>query len=192
MGLLTDAAISYSYHKSAVNQYAALIVDAARAYGVPPQIVAGIMSRESGGGTLLSPKGPAGTGDGGHGHGLMQIDDRSHGAFINSGKWKIPRDNINYGTALLAAYRVQAVEKGVPSPAALYVALAGYNRGLTGAARAFLSGSDPDAGTTKANYAHDVLARAELWKDDYAPTGAELKALKAALPLALAWILGWI
>jgi len=37
-----------------------------------------VMDRESFGGELLHPRGPTGTGDKGHGRGLMQIDDRAH------------------------------------------------------------------------------------------------------------------
>jgi hypothetical protein len=37
-----------------------------------------ICDRESGGGEYLQPRGPTGKGDGGHGHGLMQLDDRFH------------------------------------------------------------------------------------------------------------------
>lgn len=49
--------------------------------GVDALDLAAIMDRESRGGEALEPKGPAGTGDGGHGLGLMQIDDRAHARF---------------------------------------------------------------------------------------------------------------
>src|SRR5215210_2612007 len=40
-------------------------------------------------------------GDGGHGYGLMQIDDRSYPDFIRSGDWKDPRKNIFKGAEVL-------------------------------------------------------------------------------------------
>ena len=40
-------------------------------------------------------------GDGGHGYGLMQIDDRSYPDFIKSGDWKDPRENIFKGAEVL-------------------------------------------------------------------------------------------
>ena len=51
---------------------------AEQVYGVDPLLVLAVMDRESLGGEALQPRGPTGTGDHGHGRGLMQIDDRAH------------------------------------------------------------------------------------------------------------------
>jgi hypothetical protein len=76
-------------------------------YGVDPFLLAAICDRESLGGEALTPKGPKGTGDHGHGRGLMQIDDRTHHGFIH-GKfdegtplWHDPTFSILYAGRLL-------------------------------------------------------------------------------------------
>lgn len=77
--------------------------------GVSPVLIAAIMDVESGFGTLLSPTGPSGKGDGGHGHGLMQIDDRTHGAFLaqrdsnGTPKWADPYENVKYAVGVYKA-----------------------------------------------------------------------------------------
>lgn len=76
-------------------------------WGLDPLLVLAICDKESGGGHFLSPRGPAGKGDNGHGHGLMQIDDRYHPTFIEAvgpdGKplWQKPPFNIGYAAELL-------------------------------------------------------------------------------------------
>jgi hypothetical protein len=67
-----------------------------------PVLLAAIMDVESRFGDALTPPGPAGKGDGGHGHGLMQIDDRTHGTFLaqkmpdGTPKWANPYENVKY------------------------------------------------------------------------------------------------
>lgn len=51
-------------------------------YGQDPLLLLAIIERESAGGEALKPRGPGGRGDGGHGYGLAQIDDRFHPSFI--------------------------------------------------------------------------------------------------------------
>ena len=67
-------------------KYELIIRKVAAQYQIPPALIAGIGSRESHWGLALSPVGPTGTGDNGHGRGLMQIDDRWHKDFIESEK----------------------------------------------------------------------------------------------------------
>jgi len=74
---------------------------AAELYDLDWIALAAIMERESGGGEMLTPRGPSGTGDGGHGRGLMQIDDRWHPLFIASGLWRAPEFNVVYAARLL-------------------------------------------------------------------------------------------
>jgi hypothetical protein len=133
-------------------------------------LLAGVMDRESRGGDVLSPRGPAGTGDVGHGRGLMQIDDRPYHLteddprynqkeaarsvvrmdFIESGDWADPVKNIAFGAAHLRFYYDQADS--------LPAAIAAYNAGPKA-----LTARDPDSVTTGGNYSRDVQARAAGW-----------------------------
>lgn len=75
--------------------------------GVDAYVLAAICDQESRGGDALQPRGPAGTGDHGHGRGLMQIDDRWHKGFIvaryPNGRclWTDASANIDYAARLL-------------------------------------------------------------------------------------------
>lgn len=71
--------------------------------GVDPFLIFGFGDRETLWGTTrdLSQPGPAGTGDGGHGHGLMQIDDRSWGTWLASNDWTDPYTNVKKGVQIL-------------------------------------------------------------------------------------------
>lgn len=82
-------------------RYALEIWCAAALYHVDPVVLAAILERESRGGDALTPQGPRGTGDGGHGRGLMQIDDRWHGPFIATGLWREPPFALLYAARLL-------------------------------------------------------------------------------------------
>lgn len=82
-------------------RYALEIWCAAALYRVDPIVLAAILERESLGGDALTPPGPRGTGDGGHGRGLMQIDDRWHRAFVATGLWREPPFSLLYAARLL-------------------------------------------------------------------------------------------
>ena len=127
-----------------------------------PSIVAGIGSRESAWGLVLSPRGPAGTGDGGHGRGLMQIDDRYHQTFINSGLWSNPQENIRYAIdqVLSRNYDSLARNTNLQGIDLLRGAIAAYNSGLTNVMKALGQGLDVDHYTTGQDYSWDVLNRA--------------------------------
>ena len=56
-----------------------------------PELVAAIIDRESNGDpNVVSPDG---------GHGLMQIDERYHKAWLDLNLWRIPLENIRYGVS---------------------------------------------------------------------------------------------
>lgn len=150
-------------------QWAPQMLAAELCYGVDPYTMAAILDRESRGGDLLLPRGPAGTGDRGHGHGLAQIDDRSHASFLEAkfpnGKslWQDPAFNILYGAKLLWL-NLKATEGDS------LVSIAGYNCGLGAARRAVkekfpLDGTEEqkiaalDSVTASGNYLSDVLKR---------------------------------
>jgi hypothetical protein len=108
-----------------VGKYVFLLADAAKKYGVPSSLLAGIMWRESNGGAALRPPGPTGTGDFtprgpnstyfkyanpqtglppdglGWGRGLMQIDYGVHNAWITSNDWGNAPINIGKAAEIL-------------------------------------------------------------------------------------------
>lgn len=138
-------------------QYADQFLAGELCYGVPATLLAAVCDRESRGGTLLNPPGPGGTGDSGHGRGLMQIDDRSHGSYL-LGKfsdgvplWKSPSFNVLYAAWLLRTN----YNKTNGSWAA---AVAAYNAGLPRVLKVLPNGN-LDGLTTGGNYVSDVLAR---------------------------------
>jgi soluble lytic murein transglycosylase-like protein len=91
----------------------------------------------------------------------MQIDDRWH-EFARTGNWRDAEDNIDYGTALLAAnIKRYAAEWRIPGYDRLRAALAAYNCGCGRVDRAIARYSDVDYYTTGRDYSSDVLARAE-------------------------------
>lgn len=78
--------------------YAPQIASAAARYGLDPRLLAAVAAQETGG-----PGSNAGrnvVGDGGHGHGLFQIDDRSH-EFASSPQAMNPASNADYAAGML-------------------------------------------------------------------------------------------
>lgn len=104
-------------------------ISAELCYNIDVPTLAAICERESLGGEALTPKGPTGTGDHGHGHGLMQIDDRSHGGFLSARfwdgvrLWQDPCFNILFAARLLR-WNLNATEDDLP------LSIAAYNCGL--------------------------------------------------------------
>jgi hypothetical protein len=129
--------------------------------------MAAIVDRESRGGDALTPPIPLGTGDGGHGKGLAQIDDRAHHRFTvatfddaRTHLWTDPTFNVLYGARLLSTGH--KISKSWP------VAIAAYNAGLLKAMRILKARVDPgeialiaslDRITTGGDYVSDVLRR---------------------------------
>ncbi|NEQ96325.1 MAG: SH3 domain-containing protein [Cyanothece sp. SIO2G6] len=145
------------------SSYKPLIEAAASRYDwLAPSVVAGIGSRESAWGRFLSPTGPSGTGDGGHGRGLMQIDDRYHPSFINSGLWTDAKSNINYAidNVLSQSYDYLDANTNLEGKDLLRGAIAAYNAGLSSVTLALSQGLDIDYYTTGQDYSWDVLNRA--------------------------------
>ncbi len=78
--------------------YAPQIATAAARHGLDPRLLAAVAAQETGG-----PGTNAGAnvdGDGGHGHGLFQIDDRYH-SFARSAAAEDPADNADYAAGML-------------------------------------------------------------------------------------------
>lgn len=147
-------------------------LEAARlCYAIDPHTLAAILDRESRGGNALSPNGPTGTGDKGHGRGLAQVDDRAHPTFIAAKApdghplWQDPTANILFG-ALVLRTALEHFSWDYPP------AICAYNAGISAAAEACrgfdaCSGSPErisalDAVTTGGNYVTDTLRRRDL------------------------------
>lgn len=119
--------------------------------------LAAICDRESVGGLILRPRGPAGLGDNGHGHGLMQIDDRSFPEFCASEDWKDPLKNIFFGAGVLYDKwkEVRDTQGGI----------AAYNCGAWNVKKAKERGFDVDHYTTHHDYSKDVMERAARFRE---------------------------
>ena len=153
-----------------------LITAISDSYGLPAALVGAIVSRESGGGRLLGKNGcPPGTGDRGHGRGLMQIDDRWHTGFLGIGDlWTYPAANISYGCWILRT-NLDWVERrqeftGMSEEEQLRTAVAAYNTGPGRVSRAVREGKGVDYYTFGGDYSEDVFHRKSTlakmgWKD---------------------------
>jgi len=116
-------------------------------------------------------------GDGGHGRGWLQIDDRFHREFLathrgcDSGSFTPTHDSAAangrvptltagtiYAIGLLRANMRFARSNGVPEAKVLRFAVAAYNAGAAGAL-AGLEEGDVDGRTTGRDYSKDVFAR---------------------------------
>ena len=145
----------------AAQKYRSFVEEGADKFGFPLSIIAGVGSRESHWGLILNPPEPAGTGDFGHGRGLMQIDDRAHPRFISTGKWKDPKENILYGCQVLADSRAFMQRRtNLQGKELLRGALAGYNAGPGNALKGWRDRGNVDFFTAGRDYGKNVLSRA--------------------------------
>jgi hypothetical protein len=145
-----------------LKKYEYTVNKVASKYDIPTSIIAGIGSRESHWGLALTPPGPGGTGDHGHGRGLLQIDDRWHVPFVESGKWANGRDNIIYGAAVLKNCMDYFVTKAEweMSLNLIRAGVAGYNCGPRRVLEGYNMGYDLDYYTTGRDYSKNVIERA--------------------------------
>ena len=117
-------------------------------------IIAAVISRETIFGKILNK---AGKGDSNHGHGIMQIDDRSHGKWLKLGLWKDPYENVAYGLGEINGnMRIFGGD--------LFKSLAAYNCGAGNVKKALKNKRSAEAYTAHHNYASDVLGRAKKLK----------------------------
>lgn len=154
---------------------------ASKEYRVPVHILMGIASRESRMGLALDNEGK---GDFGHGHSLMQIDDRSHGKWLRENDWRDPFVAIGYGAKVLRDSINYARMKGVADEVAC--GIAGYNCGPARAVRGLLDYGDPDHYTTGKDYSRDVLTRAKWYLErleNEAEKERHIEGLKRMEPL---------
>jgi hypothetical protein len=153
--------------------YGAAIVEAAARNRHRPEVMAGIVMRESQGGLspLLDRQGPGGRGDCDregryHGHGLCQIDDRSFPQFCAGPDWKDAGKNIEMGARILARKRAFLAARmlgfKLTDDGLERAAIAAYNAGEGRVLKAIERGRDPDSCTVHRDYATAVLRYAEL------------------------------
>ncbi|ETE65506.1 hypothetical protein L345_08708 [Ophiophagus hannah] len=117
-------------------------------------VIAAIISRESHAGTILKD----GWGDHGNGFGLMQVDKRYHKIV---GTWD-SEEHINQG-ALILCSMIEEIKKKFPpwtNEQQLKGGISAYNAGP----KNVQSYERMDIGTTKNDYANDVVARAKFYK----------------------------
>ncbi len=149
------------------DRYGALIQASAARHNHRPEVVAGIMMRETEGGLSkwCNRPGPACRGDDGHGHGLMQIDDRSFPEYCAGSEWQDPASNIDFGCRVLADKR-SYLQSHLPGGSELERAsVAAYNCGERNVWQVVECGEDLDARTTGHDYSRSVLAFAAQYRE---------------------------
>jgi len=154
--------------------YGGMIADAALKHRHRPEVLAGIIMRETQGGlsSLLDQPGPEGRGDRDkegryHGHGLCQIDDRSFPEFCAGPDWKDPTKNIEMGAWVLARKRAflaaRTLSLTLPLDDLERAAIAAYNAGEGRVLKVIEQGLDVDIRTAHGNYSREVLRFADLY-----------------------------
>jgi hypothetical protein len=123
--------------------FAPQIAAAAQHYNLDPTLLAAVAAQETGGPGATS--GANVVGDGGHGHGVFQIDDRYH-AFASTAAAMDPAQNADYAAGMLSGL-LQKYGGNV------HAALSAYNAGSPTA-----TGTVTNWGGTKLGYADSVLA----------------------------------
>ncbi len=137
--------------------------------------IAALVSRETLWGWFAGYTKPGmsnGTGDGGHGHGFFQIDDRSHGDFLRrihttpEGKvvpvWWYPFEQCRYALQLFQA-NLKILH------GSLKAATAAYNCGAGNVQRMLRAGRHVDSRTMGQDYSTDVFRRRTDWQKIFTP-----------------------
>ena len=156
MRTFTKAALAKELERARASRWDTACAEAEKVTKLPPALLLAIASQETDMNDVV--------GDGGHGRGLFQIDDRSHrdflarnGAARPGGKPPVPV------AARYAADRLRwnydfGVRSGVREADRLLFSLSAYNAGGGGALAGYREG-DSDRRTTGGDYGRAVLAR---------------------------------
>ena len=138
------------------------MADAEREKALPVGILLAVASQETDMNDVV--------GDGGHGRGLFQIDDRSHQDFLarvgaaGAGRKPPVPAAAGHAAALLASNIGFGASEGVPKSGRLMFGLSAYNAGAGGALRGLQEHGNPDARTTGGDYGASVLARFAMFQ----------------------------
>jgi len=159
----TEDNLRAQYNVAKQNGWVDLIKAAAEASGQPAEMLLGIASRETGFLWLRHPDGAI-LGDGGHGHGLMQIDDRSFPEFCRSAAWRDIAKNVAKGIEVLQGKEAFLRHHGIEEAMFPRAAVAAYNCGEGNVLKAIRAGQDVDVHTAHGTYSADALARADVFK----------------------------
>ncbi len=136
--------------------------DAEKAARLPAALLLAVASQETDMNDVV--------GDGGHGRGLFQIDDRSHRDFLArsgaAGAGGKPPVQVaaRYAADLLRWNWDFGERSGVPERDRLHFALSAYNAGGGGALAGYREG-DSDKRTTGGDYGRSVLARWAVYQE---------------------------
>lgn len=144
--------------------YAATILAVSEETGVDPFLITAVLMRESRAGLALDAEG---RGDNGHGHGLMQIDDRTWGSWLVANDWLDPYTNIKKGAEILASNLSYFEGRGLVEPELTRAAAAGYNAGPGRVWSWIQDSGNPDAGTAGHDYGASVLAMAQGYEGGF-------------------------
>lgn len=161
---ITTSIRQFTFREPDVAAWRAAIERYAAEEGFDPALIAAIISIETGGKNVI--------GDGGHGHGLMQIDDRSYPEWTR--QWvkngKDPFDAIKKGVDVLAEkreYLLTRMPAEIPVEDIQVAAVAAYNRGQSRVLRSARAGRDVDEGTTGGKYSRKVYHHAKLFGEKW-------------------------
>ena len=122
-------------------------ISAGEAHGINPFLLAAIAERESNYGAALDSDQK---GDSGHGHGIMQIDDRTWNTWLIANAWRDPDVNVGKAGEILKD-DLDAIGSRYPNVSAELLAssvIGAYNAGRTRALSSIANGVDIDNYTT--------------------------------------------
>lgn len=178
---MTDPAKLAKVLSPQLARWSSCFVGAEIVTGVDAILLAPICQRETDGGEskYLDVRGPSGRGDQGHGHGLMQIDDRFHASFIAAigpdgvPLWKKPEWNILYAAEILAGNFLYFAGSEAAAVAAYNGSAKKIHDALISAGVLIPAANEAcfeiaDSFTTGKDYSRWVLAKRDLYRTAYA------------------------
>jgi hypothetical protein len=158
----TKAALVKELERARAAGWDTACADAERAATLPAGLLLGVASQETDMNDVV--------GDGGHGRGLFQIDDRSHRDFLARNRAGGPGAKppvpaaARYAADLLRSNHDFGVRNGVRKADRLGFMLSAYNAGAGGALAGHREG-DSDRRTTGGDYGRAVLARWAVYQE---------------------------
>ena len=138
---LLEAPFSDTISAETQRFYLTLSNQIGRQFNLNPRLIWALAQQESKWGAGLNPAGPGGTGDAGHGHGIMQIDDRWHGPWLSTNDWTDPYVNLTYAIgSVLLPVRKQLAAQGLSGVTLDQATICAYNAGVPSTLRGLSEG----------------------------------------------------